>query len=216
MTQWVIFQNLSGKRQQEYRQGLRIYPIGEQMVWTTRNEKQPAIYNQDDVLTRLLEELAHHHNNCQGYTGCLKRDLNIIANMQNRLAYNDPVRNTLQNIQNNIRDLASREIFNTILYLKLYNPLQSNWYEALQKHQSEKSVGYGRKEWQGIKRGTRPRRWIPARIMNGQPTGQAQYQSQKQYQSQPRTQSQSQSQIQSQGNKALLKIWDKLGEKLFN
>jgi hypothetical protein len=135
--------------------------------------------------------------------------------MQNRLAYNDPARNTLQNLQDNIRNLASREIFNTILYLNLYNPLRPNWYEALQKHQSAKSVGYGRKEWQAIKKGTRPRRWISPRITNGQLTGQTQRQSHRQNQPQPRTQSQSQSQSQNQGKKALLQIWDKLGERLF-
>jgi hypothetical protein len=215
-TQWVIFQKLSQARQKEYRQGIRVFPIKKQMVWVPQGEQQ-ATYNQDDILTRLLEELAHHHNNCQGYTGCLTRDLNIIANMQNRLAYNDPVRNTLKSLQDNIRNLASREIFNTILYLNLYNPLRPNWYEALQKHQSAKSLGYGRKEWQDIKRGTRPRRWISARITNGQRVGQTQYQSQRQYQSsQTQSQSQSQPQSQNQGKKVLSQIWDKVGQKLFN
>jgi hypothetical protein len=205
-TQWVVFQKLSPQRQKEYRDGLRVFPLQKKMVQTHQGMQQ-ATYNQDDVLTRLLEELAHHHKNCQGYTGCLTRDLNIIANLQNRLADHDPVRNTLRDVYNNVQYLASREIFNTTLYLNLYNPLRSNWSEVLQKHQSKKSVGYGRKEWQAIKRSSRASRWVLARITNDQPTKRV---SQPQQSQHPQNQTQSQN----QGNKPLLQIWNKIGQSL--
>lgn len=176
ITQWVIFQSLSWQRQQEYRGGLRVYPLppSPPLVKSYRGTTLitiPGHYNQDDVLTILLQEVDHHHKNCEEYAHCLSTDLKRITNLSQRLAPYDPTRLALKDLYQRIERTANQNIFNTSLYLNLYNPLSPNWHDTLSKHRAKKSTIYGRKEWRQVEKSSHPTRWkwIPARLINGQP-----------------------------------------------
>lgn len=173
-TQWVVFQNLSAHRQIEYRSGLRIVPIQPQTVkaaWGTTWITAPAQYNQDDVFTALLQQIDHHHKNCDEYITCLAGDLQIINGLYNRLAVTDPVRLSLTNLAQIIKRISNQKIFNTLVYLKLYNPLNPDWYDTLKKHKAKNIANYGHAEWQQVERSSPATTWRSARITNGTPIG---------------------------------------------
>lgn len=172
-TQWVIFQQLSPQRQAEYQQGLRFVPIQPQSVqtyvggvWVTA----PAQFNQDDVFTALLQEEEHYNRNCDVYDTCLTGNIQIIRNLYNRLAVSDPVRPSLSKLAQMIKNVANRQIFNTIVYLRLYNPLNRlDWDDVLQKHKAKNVANYGHDEWKKIEKSSRANTWHSARITNGSP-----------------------------------------------
>ena len=172
VSQWVIFQNLSPSRQSEYRNGLRIDPIQPQYArapWGMTWVSTPAFFNQDDVLTDLLQEVDHYHKNCNQFLTCLRGDLQIINNLYNRLATNDPVRLSLRNLSQNISNSSTRSLFNTTLYLNLYNPLSPDWNNTLTKHKAHKLASDGYTQWHQIEKSSRPASWQPPRLTNGTP-----------------------------------------------
>jgi len=171
-SQWVIFQNLSPQRQTEFRNGLRIAPVRPQKVnkalgvnWVTA----PATFNQDDVFTAVLEEIDHRHKNCDGYIACLSADLQIINNVRNRLSQIDPIRTSLSMLREIVKNKGVQTKFDSSLYLKLYNPLSPDWYDAAKKHRAKHLAGTGYTEWHKIDRNPRQARWYSARITNGTP-----------------------------------------------
>jgi len=170
VTQWVIFSNLSPQRRNEYVKGTRIAPLQPQNIRLPSGAVAPAHFNQDDVLTDLLQAVDHSHRNCEAYTACLSADLQIVKHFYNRLTPTDPVRLSLEKMHSAIRNLASQQIFNTIKYLRLYNPLSADWNNILEKHKAWKTTAYGYKEWRKVqKEGHRPVRWLAPRIINGAP-----------------------------------------------
>jgi hypothetical protein len=174
VTQWVVFQNLSQHRQEEYRNGVRITPIRPQYVRTPAGSTAPAFFNQDDVLTSLLQAIEHRHKNCEEYITCLSGDLQIIKSLHDRLALNDPVRSSLKNLKQIIKNLANQKIFNTNLYLTLYNPLSADWGNTLKKHKAKKIASYGYAEWRQIAKNSQAVSWHAPRMTNGIPLSQSQ------------------------------------------
>lgn len=177
VTQWIVFKNLSQQRQTEYRNGIRIAPIQPQNVRALHGLTwiiTPALFNQDDVFTDLLEQINHHHRNCEEYVTCLSGDLQIISALYSRLAPTDPVRTSLNRLSQTIKDLATRKIFNTSLYLILYNPLGMDWNNTLKKHKAKKIAAYGYAEWRQVEKSSRPVSWHSPRITNGTPLTQNQ------------------------------------------
>jgi hypothetical protein len=186
VSQWIVFQNLSPMRQTDYRAGLRITPIQPQNVlapWGMTFVSTPAFFNQDDVFTEVLQEIDHFHKSCSEYVGCLRGDLQIIRNVSNRLASNDPLRTALYNpydpnaksLYNKIAGAANNKLFDTFLYLQLYNPLNASWNDTFLKHKAKKFAGYGYAEWKNVEKGaSRPSRWQYPRVTNGTPTTQYQ------------------------------------------
>jgi len=171
-SQWVIFQNLSPQRQNEFRNGLRIAPLQPQRVnkaWGVRWITAPATFNQDDVFTFVLEKIDKHHNNCDSYIGCLSADLQIVSGVRDHLSKADPVRTSLSMLRVIIRTKANQTIFNTNLYLTLYNPLGPDWFDAARKHKAKHLAGAGYTEWHQIKQNPRQDKWYSARITNGTP-----------------------------------------------
>ena len=172
VSEWVVFQNLSPIRQMEYRNGLRVTPIQPQYVrapWGTTWVSTPGFFNQDDVLTDLIQQLGHNHRNCDRYINCLRGDLQIVTNLINRLAPLDPARITLANVRLDISRLADTKRFNTSLYLSLYNPLSPSWNDVLKKQKAKKLAGYGYIEWQQIEKNTRATNWRSPQFTNGTP-----------------------------------------------
>lgn len=171
-TQWAIFQNLSQYRQTEYRQGLRIMPLRSQMVkkpWGTTWVQVPATFHQDDILTTLLDAIQKNHRNCSGYLNCQNSDLQIISRLQNSLSGEDPARLTLGNLFRTIKNQSDKQIFNTHLYLNLYNPLSPNWFDTAKKNQDKRQSQYGYTQWQDVLRSQNSLHWYSARITNGTP-----------------------------------------------
>lgn len=167
VTQWVVFSNLSLERQQEYSKGIRVTPIQPLNARLPSGALTPAHFNQDDVFTDLLQTVDHSHKNCEGYISCLSADLQIIKHLHNRLAPTDPVRTSLKNLSQIINTMATQKIFNTDIYLKLYNPLSASWNDTLTKHKAKKITAYGYKEWQKVKKSSRAVSWRAPRITNG-------------------------------------------------
>ncbi|MBX9804838.1 MAG: hypothetical protein K2Y18_03680 [Alphaproteobacteria bacterium] len=170
-TQWVIYQNLSPQRQREYVQnGIRfvpIQPVNARFVYGNRWITAPANYNRDDALTSLLPIIDRNHKNCVGFTACLAGDRQIIANLVNRLSPSDPLRNFLWNLSTTVYNIAMTSKFNTILYLRLYNPINPDWHDTLLKHKAKKLAGYGYIEWKQVSKASVPRSWHSARMTNG-------------------------------------------------
>ncbi|MBM3467805.1 MAG: hypothetical protein FJX71_00040 [Alphaproteobacteria bacterium] len=174
-TEWVIYQNLSAQRQQEFRDGLRIVPFQPQLVraaWGSQYISTPAYYNKDDVLTSLLQEISQSHRNCYDYIGCVSSDQQIIGSFINKLAPGDPVRDALTRLSYTIDFLSKRKVFDTDLYLRLHNPLNPDWYDTFRKNRTKEFAGYGLTEWQNVIRYSRPTRWYSARVTNGTPSRQ--------------------------------------------
>lgn len=186
VSQWIVFQSLSPSRQAEYRSGLRITPIQSQSVmapWGMTSVSKPAFFNQDDVLTQILQQIVHFHKNCNQYVTCLRGDINIIRNVLNRLAPNDPVRGLLSNpnypsgnsLIERIEGMATSKLFNSFLYLKLYNPLDTSWSDTFRKHKAKKLAGYGYTEWKSVEKSSSPpTRWKYPTVTNGAPITQYQ------------------------------------------
>ncbi|MGV8948668.1 MAG: hypothetical protein ACOH2E_04795 [Candidatus Paracaedibacter sp.] len=171
-SQWVIFQNLSPQRQNEFRDGLRIAPLRPQKVnkaWGAKWITAPALFNQDDVFTAVLQEIDHHHKNCDGYIGCLSADFQIINGVRDRLSNVDPARTSLSMLREIVRNKGNQAIFNSDLYLTLYNPLGPNWYDTARKHNAKHLAGTGYTQWHQIKQNSRQAKWYSARITNGTP-----------------------------------------------
>lgn len=169
VSEWVVFQNLSPERQAEYRNGVRMTPIQPQNVITASGTSTPAFFNQDDVFTDVLQSIDHHHKNCDQFVTCLRGDLQIINNFYERLSYADPVRAALQRLSRIISTLATQKMFNTSLYLDLYNPLSPNWSDVARKQKAKKLGSYGYSEWKKVERSSRPSSWRTPRITNGTP-----------------------------------------------
>ena len=173
VSQWYIYWNLSQVRKREYQSGLRVTPIRPQNVktpWGMTWMTVPAFYNQDDVFTDLLQQISHFHKNCDQYVTCLRGDLQIISNMNNRLAANDPARNALARLSQIITDASARRTFNTNLYLSLYNPLDPSWNDAFKKRKAKKLAGYGYTQWKSVQRNSsRPIYWKNPKVTNGRP-----------------------------------------------
>ena len=170
--QWVVFQNLSSQRQNEFRSGLRISPLRPQNVqkaWGVERITAPATFNQDDVFTVVLEEIEHQHKNCEGYAGCLSADLQTINRIRNSLSNIDPVRTSLSLLRELIKNKADHNIFNSQLYLTLYNPLSPDWYDATKKYKAKHIAGSGYSQWNQVRTNTRQTRWYSARVTNGTP-----------------------------------------------
>jgi|GEM_PF-3304562 len=170
-TQWVIFKNLSPQRQQEFRNGLRILPLKPQMVRVRKGNNwitAPAYYDQDDVLTVLLEEIEHSHRSCTEYTSCLSNDQQILKSLYNRLDAADPTRRALSELSQIIKNLSDHYPFDTTFYLNLYNPLGPDWYDILKKHKVKHLTAYGHQEWKQTQQNTRALNWYLARPTNGQ------------------------------------------------
>jgi len=170
VSEWVIFQKLSPARQSEYRSGIRVTPIQPQYVraaWGATWISKPGFFNLDDVLTYLIQEIDHRHKNCNQYLNCLNGDLQYLTYLSNRLALGDPARNTLSRLRVDINTLANHKMFNTSLYLALYNPLNPAWNDVLRKHKAKKLAGYGYSEWRKIERSSRALRWQAPRFTNG-------------------------------------------------
>jgi hypothetical protein len=189
-TQWVIYQQLSPARQADFRNGLRITPVQSRNVMGPNGTITPAFYNQDDVFTDLLQEVDHHHKNCDQYITCLRGDLTIIDNIDRRVNVNDPIRYSLRNLKAIITTEARVKIFDTSLYLNLYNPFSPNWYDMTKRHKAKKLSSYGYQQWKQIERSSRAVTWLNPRFTNGAPQsyspGSPVYQQpQPQYQPQP-------------------------------
>lgn len=172
--QWVIFQNLSPQRQNEFRNGLRISALQPQKVqkaWGVKWITAPATFNQDDVFTVALEEVEKQHRNCEGYAGCLSADLQIINNVRNSLSNIDPARTSLSMLREIVRHKADQNIFNSDLYLTLYNPLSPDWYDARKKFKAKHIAGAGYTQWDQVRTYTPHQnwRWYSARVTNGTP-----------------------------------------------
>lgn len=168
--QWIVFQNLSPQRQKEFRNGLRISPLQPQKVqkaWGVKWITAPATFNQDDVLTTVLEKIEQQHRNCEGYAGCLSADLQIIDGVRNRLSNIDPVRTSLSMLRELVRHKADQNIFNSELYLTLYNPLNPDWYDARKKFKAKHLAGAGYAQWNQVRISSPQPRWYSARITNG-------------------------------------------------
>ena len=171
-SQWVIFQNLSPQRQSEFRNGLRIAPLRAQKVnkaWGVNWITAPATFNQDDVFTVVLEEIDHHHKNCDGYLGCLSADLQIINGVRDRLSKVDPIRTSLSMLREIVKNKGIQARFNSDLYLTLYNPLSPDWYDTAKKHKAKHLAGTGYADWHQIKQNPSQAKWYSARITNGTP-----------------------------------------------
>lgn len=171
-SQWVIFQNLSPQRQNEFRNGLRIAPLRPQKVkkpWGISWISAPATFNQDDVFTIVLEEVDHQHKNCEGYVGCVTADVQVINRVRDRLSTIDPVRTSLAMLREILKSKANQTIFNASLYLTLYNPLKPDWYDAIRKQQARHLAGEGYTQWHQIERNPHQAHWYSARITNGTP-----------------------------------------------
>ena len=169
VTQWVIFENLSTQGKDQYYKGIRLNQILPQTVITRLGERTWAHFNQDDVLTDLLQKVDHHHKNCNEFITCLRGDIKILNHLHQNLAPTDPLRPFLKILEKNIENLASKVIFDTILYLKLYNPLTPDWNDTLKKHKAKKTTAYGYKEWRKIEKNSRAVNWRAPRVTNGQP-----------------------------------------------
>jgi hypothetical protein len=167
MSQWVVFQYLSPTRQTEYRTGLRVTPVRPQYVINYAGAATPAFFNQDDVLTDLLQHIDHQHKNCNQYITCRRGDLQIINNFYNRLAVADPVRQTLRTLYNSIANISAKRIFNTTMYLNLYNPMSQSWNDISRKYKARKIGTYGYAEWKQVERSSRATTWRAPRITNG-------------------------------------------------
>lgn len=167
VSQWVIFRNLSPARQAEYQNGVRVTPVKPQYVRTVSGTITPALFNQDDVLTDLLQQVDHYHKNCNQYITCLRGDLQLISNLYKRLSSADPVRISLRSLSQIISNLANQKTFNTSLYLTLYNPLGQNWYDVSRKQKANKLGAYGYSEWKNVERSSRATSWRAPRFTNG-------------------------------------------------
>lgn len=169
VSEWVIFQNLSPARQMEFRNGLRVTPVRPQYVVTPSGAVTPAFFNLDDVLTDLLQEIDHDHRSCELYNACLQRDLLRVNNMYSRLTAGDPARLSLSNLYQNIVNISSsaRNRFDTNLYLNLYNPISTSWYDLSRKYKARKQATYGYYEWKKIEKTSRPTSWHAPRYTNG-------------------------------------------------
>lgn len=172
-SQLAVFGHLSQKGQNEFQAGVRIKPLETAIrklkasnlkdnSYHSRNEQAPPLFDKDDVLIYLIQQIDESHRSCRGFSKCLNADISIAKKLEGSLDKDDPARYEVKSVLEDIEDNAQQQIFDPIPILEKYRARN----EGLTAPPLVSDSSTYELKWNEIRRTSQAKQWRDPMIVN--------------------------------------------------